>query len=433
MIRQDAMRIWVSLNARAIRDSEGGLLHFECTLEDVTERKRAADALVAVNAELEETLTTLKATQQQVIRQERLRALGQMASGIAHDFNNALTPIQGFAELMLVQPGVLEDREKSKRYLETILTGAKDAASVVSRLREFYRTNEKHDVFAPVDLKKLAGQAVALTQPKWKDQAQANGAQIRMATECGEVPPVSADESALREVLTNLIFNAVDAMPEGGTITLRTRRDGKHGVIEVADTGTGMSDEVRERCLDPFFSTKGERGTGLGLAMVFGIVQRHSGSLDIESKQGAGTKFIVKLPLCTEEKAAAKTASPAHAQRALRVMLVEDEPQVREVISAFLGSEGHSVAKAVNGTDALVVFQKDEFDLVVTDKAMPGMSGDQLAAELKRIAPSVPVILLTGFGHFLDNETIPGVDVLAAKPITLLALREAIGKAMQHA
>jgi signal transduction histidine kinase/CheY-like chemotaxis protein len=433
MILPDGGRIWVSQNARAVRDADGALLHFECTLEDITERKRSADAVLALNASLERALGELKAAQQQVIRQERLRALGEMASGIAHDFNNALTPIQGFAELLLVRPDIFNDEKTARRYLQTILTGAKDAANVVARLREFYRSNEQRDVFAAVDLRRIVEQSIALTQPKWKDQAQASGAQIRIATEFADVPPASGDESALREVLTNLLFNAVDAMPRGGTITLRTRLDGARAVIEVADTGTGMTDAVRERCLEPFFSTKGARGTGLGLAMVFGIVQRHGGSLDIESKPGEGTKFIVRLPLHATDNVTPEVSGPEPPQSALRVLLVEDEPEVREVIAAFLSNEGHAVETAADGNEALGIFKKERFDLVVTDKAMPGMNGDQLAMQLKKLAPQVAVILLTGFGHFLEAGSIPGVDVLAAKPITLPALRAAIGKAIQPA
>ncbi|HYR59606.1 MAG TPA: PAS domain S-box protein, partial [Chthoniobacteraceae bacterium] len=276
--RRDGRTIWISENARQVRDeATSKLLYYEGTVQDITGRKRAADELLALNAELQAALANLKTTQQQVIQQERLRALGQMASGIAHDFNNALVPILGFSELLLLSPAVLADRQKTAKYLETIQTAAKDAASVVSRLREFYRPNKEDREFAPVSLKRLVEQSITLTKPKWKDQAQASGATVGIALDLEPVPPIAGEESALREVLTNLIFNAVDAMPDGGTITLRTRRVGDFATLEISDTGTGMSEETRARCLEPFYSTKGERGTGLGLSMVFGIVQRHSG------------------------------------------------------------------------------------------------------------------------------------------------------------
>lgn len=430
MRRCDGAVIWVSQNARAVRDPEGVLQYIEGTLEDITERRKAADALRDLNMELNNALADLKTTQKQVIQQERLRALGQMASGIAHDFNNSLMPVMGFADLLLVSPGILDDKKKTTEYLETIRTAAKDAASIVARMREFYRTNEEGDVFAPVDVARLARQVVSLTRPKWKDQAQANGAEIRIVEELETVPRVMGDESALREVLMNLIFNAVDAMPRGGVIALRTRRDGAHAIIEVSDSGTGMSDEVRQRCMEPFFSTKGERGTGLGLAMVFGIVQRHEGTIDIQTQPGKGTTFVIRFPFDVAASGAAAVAGHQNAQQPLHVLVVDDEPQVRKVLTAFLENEGHSVRTAEQGVEGLQCFLDGKFDLVITDKAMPGMSGDQMAVAIKQFAPRMPIVLLSGFNSGGENEEIPGIDVIANKPITLQALREAIIKAM---
>lgn len=412
----------------------------EDSAENLAQRERAeaalemnADQLRAMNIELQRALSDLKATQQQIIQQERLRALGQMASGIAHDFNNALVPILGFCELLLLTPGILGDKRKATAYLETIHTAAKDAASVVSRLREFYRGDKGDIPFAPVNLKRLVEQAITLTRPKWKDQAQAAGATVHVALELQTVPAVAGDESALREVLTNLIFNAVDAMSGGGTLTLRTRRDGDTAVLEIADTGIGMTEEVRRHCLEPFFSTKGESGTGLGLSMVFGIVQRHSGSLDIRSAPGKGTTFIITLPL--QDAAAELTATETawKPQRPLRVLVVDDEAAVRDTLAAVLTTDGHAIELAANGAEGLKRFFAGKFDLVVTDKAMPGMNGDQMAAAIKHVAPRVPIILLTGFGLFHEKEEFPCVDVLTSKPIRIRALRDAIATALQIA
>jgi CheY-like chemotaxis protein len=368
-----------------------------------------------------------------VIQQERLRALGQMASGIAHDFNNALVPILGFCELLQIRPDILADRPKALGYLETIQTAAKDAASVVSRLREFYRADKGHKPFAPVNLKRLLEQTITLTRPKWKEQAQAAGVTIDVAIELEPVPPIAGEESALREVLTNLIFNAVDAMPNGGTLTLRTRQVGDTGVIEVADTGTGMTEEVRQRCLEPFFSTKGEHGTGLGLSMVFGIVQRHSGTLDLQSEPGKGTTFSIKLPLMDAVVDGVAQAKKPKAQRALRILVVDDEAPVRDTLSAVLMIDGHDVSLATDGAEGLKRFGAGEYDLVITDKAMPGMNGDQMAAAIKSVAPEMPIILLTGFGLFYDKKDFPDINVLASKPVRIPALREAIATAMGEA
>jgi PAS domain S-box-containing protein len=435
VLRADGRKIWIVQNARAVRDEQGRIAHFEGTLQDISERKRASDALVVLNGELEKALSDLKGTQQQIIQQERLRALGQMASGIAHDFNNALVPILGFCELLQHNPSSLRDTAKTLKYLGMIQTAATDATKVVARLREFYRSRDHREAFAPVDLTKLVTQVVTMTQPRWKDQAQANGSTIHIRTELQTLPPLAGDDSALREVLTNLIFNAVDAMPKGGTITLRTHRLGDSAVLEVADTGTGMSEEVRTRCMEPFFSTKGERGTGLGLSMVFGIIRRHSGLVDIRSAPGKGTTFVITLPLHQITMEETNGAAPAAAAptRKLRVLVVDDEEPVRELLEAALTDEGHTVEMAAHGADGLRRFLDGNFDLIITDKAMPGMSGDQLASAIKEIAPKIPIILLTGFGQFLDPQEYPKVDVLAAKPVSLPALRDAIATALQEA
>ena len=399
-------------------------------------RERAEVKLTATNeelrlrnAELQAALADLQTTQQHLIQQERLRALGQMASGIAHDFNNALVPILGFCELLQIRPEILDDQAKALGYLETIQTAARDAASVVGRLREFYRADKGSKPFAPVNLKRLLEQTITLTRPRWKEQAQAAGVNIEIALDLEPVPPIAGEESALREVLTNLVFNAVDAMPAGGTLTLRTRREGDAGIIEIADTGTGMTEEVRQRCLEPFFSTKGEHGTGLGLSMVFGIVQRHSGSLDLRSEPGQGTTFRIRLPLM--EASASQTAEKTTSRppRALRILVVDDEAPVRDTLSAILFADGHEVALATDGADGLKRFGAGQFDLVITDKAMPGMNGDQMAAAIKSVAPETPIILLTGFGLFYNQEDFPDIDVLASKPVRIPALREAIATA----
>ncbi len=404
--------------------------------ENVTLRRRAEKDLVHANRELEKTLAELRATQQQVIQQERLSALGQMAAGIAHDFNNTLMPILGFADVLLQNDALLEDKAEARRCLEMLRTSAKDAASVVSRLREFYRPAETDEAFPIVDLAKIVQQAVKLTEPKWRGLTQARGISVAVNTEIRAFPIVAGDESALREVLTNLLFNAVDAMPEGGHISIETSIENEHAVMRVADTGTGMTETVRQRCLEPFFSTKGEHGTGLGLSMVYGIVERHRGQVDIQSALGQGTTFIIRLPLAQEAPIhdTAKVAAEKPNSR-LNVLIVDDEARSREVLSTYLRSDHHSVAIASSGREALEKFRRSQFDLVVMDRVMPEMTGDQTARFMKQVNQNVPVILLTGFGGAL--ETIVGqpqaVDVVLNKPITLDALRRTIDRVLHAA
>jgi signal transduction histidine kinase len=231
-----------------------------------------------------------------MLQQERLTAFAEMAGGVVHDFSNALMAVIGYNEMLTTAEGRnLDDRKTALEYLGIINTAGRDAAEVVSRLRDYYRLRNNADLFAPVDINDLAQKAVSMARPKWKDRAGGH-APIFVHSTLEQVPPVHGNASELRAALTNLIFNAVDAMPAGGVINLRTRSDCAHVLIEVEDSGTGMSEEVRARCLDSFFTTKGEQGTGLGLPMVFGIITRHQGALEIESEPGRGTTFRVRLP-----------------------------------------------------------------------------------------------------------------------------------------
>jgi len=430
-----------------MRHREGSWRHLEATgsnlldrpevaglvlnCRDVTERKRIEAAFLESNERLGETIAELRAAEQQVVQQARLRALGQMASGIAHDFNNVLTTILGFSELLLLRAENRADEQKLRHYLELIHSSATDAAHIVGRLREFYREREAGEVFQPVDLPELARQAMALTQPFWKEQALARGCTIQFRLQLEPVPQVAGRSAELRQALTNLIFNAVDAMPQGGLITLRTMLAGGHAVLEVTDTGTGMTEEVRQRCLEPFFSTKGERGTGLGLAQVYGIVRRHEGFVTIRSRLGHGTTFSLhfpplRAPATAPAPAAGRQGAPA--APVLDVLLVDDDLAVADVQAEFLRGDGHRVVIANSGPHALEQFAAGQFDLVITDRAMPGMSGDELARAIKERHPQIPVIMLTGFGDIMKaaGEHPAGVDVVLSKPVSLAVLRETV-------
>lgn len=403
------------------------------------ELEKAQKALRTAHDDLErrveERTEELRQAQQQVIEQERMRALGQMASGIAHDFNNALATILGSCELLMMeradqQAETVIDEKEDDSLLESIHTAARDAANAVSRLREFYRYRDEKEELQNVDLSRVAKQVISMTEPMWKDQAQARGLTIRIDTKFRHLPLVPANEAELREMLTNLIFNAIDAMPEGGTITLATDYDETHVIIEVSDTGLGMSDETRRRCLEPFFTTKGKKGTGLGLAMVHGTVRRHEGQLEIESVQGKGTTMRVIIPIETTRGKADVEEVGIDPLPAMKLLLVDDVPSVRRIVRAYLTADGHSVHEAVNGREGLERFYSDTYDLVITDRGMPEMGGDQLAAEIAQADPSIPILMLTGFGEMMKSagERPEGVHLVLSKPVTVNKLR----RAMRH-
>jgi len=244
--------------------------------------------------QLETALADLQAAQRQVVQKERLSAFGEMAGGVVHDFSNALMSVIGYSDILLKNAAARTDETKVLEYLRIINTAGRDGAHVVSRLRDFYRPRGAADLFEPLDLKEIALQSIALARPRCASRA--NGQSIRFETDLAGPANIAGIGAELREVLTNLIFNAVDAIPGDGLITLRTRQQASEVVVEVMDTGAGMSAEVRQRCLEPFFTTKGDQGTGLGLAMVFGIIKRHQGTLEIESEAGKGTTVRIRFP-----------------------------------------------------------------------------------------------------------------------------------------
>jgi signal transduction histidine kinase len=247
-------------------------------------------------SKLESALSDLNAAQRKLVQHERLTAFGEMAGGVVHDFSNALMSIIGYSEMLITNAAARADEATALDYLRIINTAGRDGAHVVSRLRDFYRPRGAADLFEPLDLKEIVLQSIAQARPRCARRE--SGQEIRFETDLCDSANVSGIGAELREVLTNLIFNAVDAMPGAGLVILRTRRQGSDVIAEVSDTGAGMTAEVRERCLEPFFSTKGDQGTGLGLAMVFGIIKRHQGTLEIESEPGKGTTVRIRLPVC---------------------------------------------------------------------------------------------------------------------------------------
>jgi PAS domain S-box-containing protein len=411
---------------------------FTAVIRDVSPRVQLEEQLREVNRRLEQALADVQQTQEVMLRQERLKALGQLASGIAHDFNNALSMIIGFTELLLSDTEEMEDAAKRRTHLHLIHSAAQDAAGVVGRLREFSRPTKPSAELPPVQINDVVAQAISLSQPRWRDQAQASGQTIRVTAELGQVPLIGGRAAELREALANLIINAVDAMPAGGTLTLRTcletAPDTELGagmvVVEVSDTGTGMPPDVRDQIFDPFYTTKGDRGTGLGLAMVHGIVEQHDGEISVQSEVGVGTTFTMRFrPLPEQVEPSVVTARPAPPRvRGLRVLLTEDEPSLRQILTSYLRVDGHAIEAAGNGHEALAKFRPDAFDLVITDRAMPEMGGDQLAAELERRGSTTPVIMLTGLGDLMNEvgERPEGVDLVVAKPVTLAELRAAV-------
>jgi PAS domain S-box-containing protein len=403
------------------------------TFQDVTDRKEAENALRESNRRLEKSLAELHQTQQQIVEQERLQALGRMACGVARDFNGTLSKILGFTELLLTSPEKLGSPETVCDHLRMISTAARDGSQVMRRLHEFHRPRRDTELFKIVNLNAIVKQSISVTEPRWRPAAQARGAPIQVRTEFQSKVSVFADEAELREVLTTLIFNAVDAMPRGGTITVRSSRDATHAILEIGDTGDGMTEEVRRRCFEPFFTTKGYNGAGLGLASAYGIIQRHRGEIQIRSEFGKGSTFAIRLPICSGQlEPPPRQGTPAALKNhPLRVLVVEDDPLVCGIEVEYLIADGHTVETAADGCEGLSKFRAGKFDLVLIDRAMPEINGDQLTEAIKELDPDMPVILVTGFTDILGfDRKRRRANLILSKPFSHNSLREAIGSAV---
>jgi signal transduction histidine kinase/DNA-binding response OmpR family regulator len=370
----------------------------------------------------------LERSQSSLVKTERLRALGEMAAGVAHDFNNLLSVILGRTELMLRRVGEPE----TMRDLDAVRRAAQDGADTVRRIQEFTRTRRTR-AFERVDLAEVAREVVELTRPRWELEAQAKGVTYEFGVD-GVAPPVAGRPEELREVLTNLITNAVDAMPAGGVCRLRVHVDGDWAVMTVSDTGVGMPEEMRLRVFEPFFTSKGPRGTGLGLAVSWGIVTRHGGTIDVDSAPGRGTTFRLRLPIPVTLPDAVVGVPMTFAPRPARLLLIEDEPEVQAVLAEMLREAGYGVAVARDGTAGIEHCEREAVDLVLSDISMPGISGWDVAARLRARYPLIPIGFVTGWGDQLDPERLAraGVDFVVAKPFQAYDILRHVAQAVMR-
>ena len=395
-------------------------------------------ALAANQAQLHDSLQQayedLKRTQEAVLEQERLRALGQMASGIAHDINNAISPVAVYVESLLTHEQGFGDR--ARRQLQIIQRAVDDVARTVARMGEFYRRRPAQQELALVAVGRVLREVLDLTRARWSDMAQQRGVVIetRVEVTSGDVK-VMAVESELREALVNLVLNAIDAMPEGGRLVMRAGRNEAGRVyIEVADDGIGMDEDTRRRCLEPFFTTKGERGSGLGLAMVYGIAQRHDMEIDISSAPKTGTTFRLVFPTQSPAVSGGPASKPRTPVRT-RILLIDDDPLLLSSLREVLTRDGHEIETANGGRQGVDVFLESleagrPYPVVITDLGMPHFDGRAVAAAIATASPGTPIIMLTGWGQRLaaTGETPPEVTAVLSKPPRLAELRQKLAE-----
>jgi len=409
----------------------------ECEfLRQLSEHVALAAHQAQLHTALQAAYDDLRQSQQAIMQQERLKALGQMASGIAHDINNALSPVSLYTEAMLETETGLSPAGRGQ--LEIINRAVEDVGQTIGKMREFYRLRETQLETEPVQLNELVDQVLELTRARWNDMAMQRGVVIKVVTALEpDLPLVLGVASEIREALVNLVFNAIDALPDGGVLTVSTARIGGNAGdavrVSVADNGIGMDAEARRRCLEPFFTTKGERGTGLGLAMVYGVAQRHGAELDIQSSPGAGAAVSLTFARAIDGRAVPDAAAVAPRRR-LRLLLVDDDPVLLKALSDALESDGHVVTIANGGGAGIELFEAsqagDRFDAVFTDLGMPYVDGRRVATAIKELSATTPVILLTGWGQGLlaDEDIPPHIDLVLSKPPKLRELRAALAR-----
>ncbi len=380
----------------------------------------------AVEVILHDTTET-KELHNQLVQHEKLRALGQLAGGVAHDFNNTLGIILGRAQLL---QRVVKD-EQILRGLRTIEKAAFDGGETVRRIQDFARARTGRD-FSDVDVNAILEDSVEITRTRWKDDAELRNVKIDVEVKPGHVANIKGNASELREVTTNLIFNAVDAMPHGGRIRMESRMDGADVIIEVRDTGKGMSEEVRARVFDPFFTTKGTAGMGLGLSVVYGIVERHAGVIAVESEPGRGTMFAIRIPSAEPNGSAPLEETKLMTPRSAKILVIDDEVDILDLVSDILVENGYDVRIAKNGPDGIGMFDQKRADLLLCDLGMREMSGWEVVTALRARDPHLAVILLTGWGATLPEEKVREyrINAVLSKPFEMTKLLQTVAEVL---
>ena len=410
--KPDGSRSYLSLTASPIFNEQKTLAGAILVARDMTERYRESD---------------------RAQQAEKLRALGQLASGVAHNFNNALAAVIGYTQLALPK---VKDTPVEK-YLNVVEQSAKDAARMVERIQNFSRGSHRRDDFMRMRLSDIVRDAIDITRPRWRDDAEAAGIKYEVQLEWNteEELLINGEPSELREVFVNIILNALDAMIVGGSIIINASADDTTVRVSFTDSGTGMTEETMRHIFDPFYTTKGTSGLGMGLSESYRVVERHGGRIEVDSQPGRGTTFAIFLPYVSSERALAANQSRFTAVPISRILIVDDEEPVRRVLAAILAQKGHTVLTAGSAAEALLMVDNQDFDIIFTDLAMPKTDGVTTAAEIKSRKPAMKVVLMSGYGaeraYERAGET-SCVDFALSKPFRMQDINEALRLLLDH-
>jgi signal transduction histidine kinase len=373
--------------------------------------------------DLRRTLEDLRAAQETLVRGATLQAVGELAAGAAHHLNNLMAVVLGRAQLLLMK----NPESGTAASLRSIERAAIDAADTVRRIQGFSGSPAGAEA-TRFDLNGVVQEAIEFTRSRWQNEARVRGLSIEVLAQPGSIPEVKGIRAEIREVVINLVLNAVDALSQSGRIVVATRAEAERVTLSVSDTGVGMSEEVRRRAFEPFFTTKGVKRTGLGLAMAYGTIQRHGGQIALESGPGRGTRVTFGLPMAVGEADGAEAETERH--RAGSVLVIDDEATVRDLVAEALMSHGHRVTVASGGREGLARFEAGRYDVVLTDLGMPDLDGWAVARAIKAASAETPVLLLTGWAEALDSSSASLVDGILRKPFDIGDLASAVAAAL---
>ena len=372
-----------------------------------------------------------KQAEEALVQSDRLKSLGTIAAGVAHDFNNILAVISGKAQLIEMEH---ESNKQLTNELSTIMRAADDGAQITSKMLRFTKTRRSTTEFVLSNILDLINQTIDFTKPRWKNMAQVSGINYHIDKEgMKEIPEVLCSPAELREVFINLISNALNAMPDGGSISFSTWSDENTVFISISDTGTGMTEGVKKKIFDPFFTTRRPEGTGLGMSTSYGIIEEHGGKIDVESEVGKGTTFTLSIPNenGTTQRAVSSESFHEIKEKGLRILVVDDNEDMRSVLNQSLSSIGHIVKTVENGTDALELAKREGFDIVLCDLIMPDIYGYDVIKALNGLEKSPKIGIITGWGEELNPQENEGlkVDFIVKKPFKLSYLTKQISEA----
>ena len=380
-------------------------------VRDLTERKRIEDIL---------------------LRSEKLKSMGMITSGIAHEFNNILAIVKGFATQIKKKCG---NDEKLEKRVDTIIKATNDGVEIVRRMREYTNLELDNANFVPTDMRLLIKQSIGFTMPRWQNIANANGIHYKIDTDgFSKELCIMCNQSELREVLVNIINNALDAMSGGGSLSFHTWAEEKTLFVTISDTGMGMGETVQRNVFDPFFTTKIGVGTGLGMSTAYGIVVRHGGEIEVESEEGKGSRFTIRLPLSNEIAKPEATFEQEQELKAegLRMLIVDDEQEICDLLSEYFLEDGHNVKSVNTGDMAIKLLETESFDLVLSDLVMPEVTGYDIIETIGTLEKKPKVGIITGWEDAYKTEkgeTLKA-DFIVRKPINFSELTRCINNVL---